>query len=147
MNIPANVLDAVLLHCREAFPEEACGVLYGWAERPDDVHGVLRMVNNAEHPLVRYEFDPHHQVLIWKRLDSLKQRPRVIYHSHTRTDALLSPTDIRYANDPEILHLVVGRLTRGEAAHAGLDIRLWRVERGQATEVPYTVVERAKDPA
>jgi proteasome lid subunit RPN8/RPN11 len=154
VNIPAAVLDAVLLHCREVYPDEACGVVYGWAERPGDVHGVLRMHNVADHPRFRYEFDPHHQVLIWKRLDSLKQRPRIIYHSHTTTGAELSPTDVRYANDPDILHLVVGTVpeevvdvTAPVERRTGLDIRLWRVEQGAATEVPYTIVERVEDPA
>jgi proteasome lid subunit RPN8/RPN11 len=142
VNLPAGILDAVTAHCREAYPEEACGIIFGWSDR-DEVHGTTRMRNVAEFPRARYEFDPDDQVEMWQRLDGLGQRPRIIYHSHPRDDAQPSPVDRQYAQDPEMLHLIVGHTLVG----LELDIKLWRFVDGGAVEVPYTIVERVEDRA
>jgi len=63
--------------------------------------------NVAEFPRVRYEVDPGELLAVYDELEADGYRPAVMVHSHLRTGAAPSATDVRYATNPALLHLIV----------------------------------------
>jgi proteasome lid subunit RPN8/RPN11 len=55
------------------------------------------------------------------------------YHSHPRSPAEPSPTDIREANDPQLVHVIVS------LAAAEPQVAAFRVDRGLVTRLPLSV--------
>lgn len=118
---------------------EACGVLAGPAADEDTITELYLMENVAEHPRVRFAFDPQAQVTLWSLLEDLGKAPRVIYHSHLDAGPELSPTDRQYALDPTVRYLVY---SVPEARGA-----LWRVASGQVEPVDYVIENPPNNPA
>ena len=134
LTIPKDLYDKVVAHARADHPDEACGVLAGPAgsDRPERF---IPMTNAARSPTF-YEFDSTEQFQVWKEMDDRDEEPVVIYHSHTATEAYPSRTDITYANEPGAHYVLVS--TRG-ADQA--EFRSYRIQDGQVTEEPVSVVE------
>lgn len=127
MIIDQAAYDAMIQHMREVAPREGVGLLAGPAGEPRAVdppvmvalngknvhppYGVVdRWVplrNNSPFPGLRYEIDPQEQIAAYEALDAAGRWPWVQVHSHVRTSAAPSPTDIRYAVDPNLLHMIV----------------------------------------
>lgn len=63
--------------------------------------------NVAEFPRVRYEVDPSELLAAYNDLEADGYRPLVMVHAHLRGGAVPSPTDVRYATNPALLHLIV----------------------------------------
>lgn len=146
MRIWDDIYDAMLGHCRDEArrdePREACGVLIGSLHEPDAITWWHPITNVHEQPDARFQLDPDAQVALWCGLDRLGFRPRIIYHSHLDDPAIMSEEDLRFANDPNILHMVVS-LFRGQLASgaSGWPVRLWSVLDGKPSEQPFTVAK------
>ena len=56
-------------------------------------------MTNAEGSPVRYALDPQEQFAAYKKLDELGWDLGGVFHSHTRTEAYPSPTDVRLASE------------------------------------------------
>jgi proteasome lid subunit RPN8/RPN11 len=130
MHIPRRLLDDVVDHaCRDA-PNECCGVL---EMRDGEVLAVHATENIAASPM-RFEVDG--PVLI-RLLDEIEGRGAElggIYHSHTRSEAYPSQTDINFAvNWPGVEWLIVG-LKPDEP-----ETRSFVIDDGEVTEVPVEV--------
>ncbi len=101
--LKADVIDAVVLHARDAAPAECCGVLVG---RGGEVVDALRTRNTADRP-TRFVIDPadHFAAIRAAREKSLE----VVgyYHSHPHSAAIPSETDIAEATYPDHLSLIV----------------------------------------
>lgn len=124
-------------HCRaEAIrgPREACGVLAGPADLIDEVTELHKLANVHDRPEHRWRFDPDEQIALWHDLDSRRMRPRISYHSHLDTDAVMSDEDLRYARDPSLGYLVVSLSQQLS--------RLWVVVGGQVIEGLFEVGSR-----
>src|ERR1700749_4995871 len=91
-------------HAREALPNEGCGMIGG----PDGVRTqVVRVANSAASPL-RYEMDPQGQFDALKEIEADGGELLAIYHSHTRSAAYPSQTDVNQAqNWPEQVYVIV----------------------------------------
>lgn len=119
MIIDRTAYDAMIQHMQEAAPREGVGLLAGPRDRPDPPGGQWQgpagaivdrwvpLANTAEFPRTRYEADPQALINAWTALEDDGRRPWVIVHSHVRTSAAPSETDIRYAVDPSLLHMIV----------------------------------------
>jgi len=59
----------------------------------------------------------------------------VIVHSHTHTAAIPSPTDIRQANYPEALYMLVSLAESEADEHGRSRIQAWRIRDGRTFEV------------
>lgn len=131
----AVLRDEMIDHCMEGSPNEACGLL---ATRHGKVVKVLRMTNAAASP-VRYALDPKEQFEAYKLLDDDGLELGGVFHSHTRTEAYPSPTDVRMATE-DVPYLIVS-LAREPA-----DVRAFRIVKqawtdpgGDILEVPVLV--------
>jgi proteasome lid subunit RPN8/RPN11 len=107
MRISAELLGQVIAHAKAEAPNECCGVIgcHPGAERVAAV--VLPATNKAASPL-RFEIDPREVLALHNRLEEQGLELGCIYHSHTRTAAYPSQTDISFARGwPGVEWLIV----------------------------------------
>lgn len=120
IELPESLLTVIIRHAREAYPQEACGILGGRFLSGNDgirVKEVSPLRNVAETPETTYLMDPREQ---FQTLKTLKRQGWVIvgiYHSHPGSEAYPSPTDLALAYD-QLLHYLVVSLARREDPEA-----------------------------
>ena len=121
-------LDELVAHAREEAPNECCG----YARMTDSrVEEVFRAENLRRSPY-GYEIDPK-SLLAANDLDD-EGHGVAIYHSHPRSAAEPSQTDINLAHYPHWHYLIVS--LADEPA-----VRAWRIEDGRVEEEDLSVVE------
>ncbi|HEY3381563.1 MAG TPA: M67 family metallopeptidase [Vicinamibacterales bacterium] len=100
----AAALDAIVAHARSEAPRECCGLLLGTGRH---VERTFPARNELASP-TRYQIQPEdHFAAIREARDS---GVAVIgaYHSHPRSAASPSATDLEGASYPEFVYLIVG---------------------------------------
>lgn len=120
--IKKSEIEEIISHCREVFPEEACGILAG---KGNAVLKVVRM-HNADSSPVTYRFRPEEQQRAMKELKGEGLRMVAIYHSHTHSPAYPSEIDIgraffpgtREPNFPEAAYLIVSLMKKNPELRA-----------------------------
>ncbi len=104
----------------------------------DDVVKVFRMTNAAASP-VRYALEPREQLAVENTL-SENGWDGAPFHSHTRTEAYPSPTDVRLAVG-DIPYLIVSLADDPASIRAFLiKKRSWDDESGDIEEVPVEII-------
>jgi [CysO sulfur-carrier protein]-S-L-cysteine hydrolase len=93
MKISQSLVDEMVVHAREDLPNECCGMVGG---RDGEATEVVRVVNAAATPL-RYEMDPQGQYNALKQIEDNGGELLAIYHSHTKSAAYPSQTDVNQA--------------------------------------------------
>jgi proteasome lid subunit RPN8/RPN11 len=103
MRIARSMLDEIVAHSREEAPNECCGLIGGRDGRPTSLH---RARNEFESPL-RYNVHPQDLLRITAEIERRGEELAGIYHSHTRSEAYPSQTDVNLAaNWPDPLYLI-----------------------------------------
>jgi len=125
--VPPDVHEAIVAHARFCAPEEACGLL-----AVDDV-GAVRMVyclTNVDHSASSYTVDPteHYHALMHAERNGWSLGGA--FHSHPRSGAVPSGTDVERALEPGWLYVIVGL---ADPEHP--EVRGWGIDRGSVTEV------------
>ena len=135
LTIPRRVADELLAHARSELPNEACGLLAGDLEtgRATEFHPAR---NVAASPL-RYDVHPDDLVRIVFGIEDAGEDLVGIFHSHTRTAAVPSPTDLRAAQYPDAFY-VLATLADPDAGLA-VALRAWRIIGGISSEVPLRI--------
>jgi len=104
MKISQSLIDEMVAHAREDLPNECCGMIGG---RDGVATRVVRVENAAASPL-RYEMDPQGQYDALKAIEDGGEELIGIYHSHTRSAAYPSQTDVNEARMwPEQAYVIV----------------------------------------
>jgi [CysO sulfur-carrier protein]-S-L-cysteine hydrolase len=104
MKISQALIDEMVAHAREDLPNECCGMIGG---RDGEAARVVRVENAAASPL-RYEMDPQGQFDALKAIEDGGEELIGIYHSHTRSAAYPSQTDVNEAVMwPEQVYVIV----------------------------------------
>jgi proteasome lid subunit RPN8/RPN11 len=119
--------DEIVAHAQADAPPECCGYM-----SLDDgrVADVVRARNLRNSPY-GYEIDPR-SLLAANDLDD-EGKGVAIYHSHPRSPAEPSQTDINLAHYPHWLYVIVS--LAGEP-----EMRAWRIVDGRVEEDPVTIV-------
>jgi proteasome lid subunit RPN8/RPN11 len=105
MEISTAMLDELVDHARSEAPNECCGMIAAADGRATRVY---RATNEFASPL-RYKIEPREQLQIFNEIDGAGWEIGAIYHSHTRSRAYPSQTDITLAaNWPDPLYVIVG---------------------------------------
>jgi proteasome lid subunit RPN8/RPN11 len=104
MRIAQALVDEMVAHAREDLPNECCGMIGG---RNGEATSVVRVANSAASPL-RYEMDPQGQFDALKSIEDGGDELLGIYHSHTKSAAYPSQTDVNQAVAwPEQVYVIV----------------------------------------
>jgi len=102
------LVEALVLHARSEYPNEMCGVVVG--DRPAADGGMaLRWEaarNRAASPM-RYDIHPDDLYRLTVETDDAGEVFWAIVHSHVRSPAYPSPTDVGLALYPEALYVLV----------------------------------------
>lgn len=119
----------IVYHARRQFPNECCGLVAGRGSRVERVF----WGTNVERSPFTYRFDPQEQFRFFKEIDALGMELLGIYHSHPRSPAYPSQTDIAQAFYPQAAYLIVS-LHSADAPAAEVDVRAFRIQGGVITE-------------
>jgi [CysO sulfur-carrier protein]-S-L-cysteine hydrolase len=104
MRIAKSLINEMVAHAREDMPNECCGMVRGSAGAAS---GVIRVENAAASPL-RFEMDPQGQYDALKEIEEGGGELLAIYHSHTKSPAYPSQTDVNQAvNWPDAIWVIV----------------------------------------
>jgi len=104
MRIAQNLIDEIVAHARADLPNECCGMVGGAG---GEASVVVPVVNSAASPL-RFEMDPQGQYNALKAIEDDGKELLAIYHSHTKSAAYPSQTDVNQAvNWPDAIYLIV----------------------------------------
>ena len=135
LRIPRRYADEMVAHCFEGRPNEACGLL---ARVGDEIVKVFLMTNVAASP-VRYALDPQEQFAVYRALDENRWELAGVFHSHTRTEAYPSPTDVRMASE-DVPYIIVSLAADPPVIRAFRIVKeRWDSDDGEIVEVPVAV--------
>ena len=93
MRIAQALIDEMVAHAREDLPNECCGMVGG---SDGEASVVIPVANAAASPL-RFEMDPQGQYNALKQIEEDGGELLAIYHSHTKSAAYPSQTDVNQA--------------------------------------------------
>jgi len=130
MRIAQSLIDEMVAHARGDLPNECCGMV-GGADGEASV--VIPVVNSAASPL-RFEMDPQGQYNALKAIEDDGQEMLAIYHSHTKSAAYPSQTDVNLAGWPDAVYLIVS-LAESEAP----DLKGFWIRDGEIAEAELVV--------
>jgi [CysO sulfur-carrier protein]-S-L-cysteine hydrolase len=104
MRIAQSLIDEMVAHAREDLPNECCGLVGGVDGEATEV---IRVENAAASPL-RYEMEPKAQYDAYRAIEDQGHELLAIYHSHTKSAAYPSQTDVNQAVAwPDQIYLIV----------------------------------------
>jgi proteasome lid subunit RPN8/RPN11 len=135
--MPDDMRRALIEHARREAPNEMCGVIAGTANPADGGTATIWYParNELDSPF-RYSIHPEDKLRIFLTIDDAAEAFWAIVHSHVRSPAVPSTTDIGLAQWPESLYVLVSLSdaevdpVTGEAS-----VRAWRIVDGQVHEV------------
>jgi len=116
-------------HACGALPAECCGLLSGGDGVITDWHPLR---NVADKPETRYFATPEELFAAMRRIRDANQRLLGIYHSHPRTPAYPSASDVEMAFYPEAVYFII-------SLEPQLDMRAYRIEGAQIESVQVVV--------
>jgi len=135
LRVPRSIASELLQHARAELPNEACGILAGSLETGSAV--AFHPARNEEASPLRYSVHGEDLVRITYAIDDADQDLLAIFHSHTRSPAVPSPTDIRTAMYPDAFYLLASLADAVAPPEEAL--RAWRITDGEAREVPLEI--------
>lgn len=133
--LPSDVADALLAHARAGLPHEACGMLSGSVA--DARATAFHPARNEHASPLRYSVDPDDLVRIVLGIEAAGEDLVAVVHSHVRTAAVPSSSDLREAGYPEALHVIATMADPSAGPAAAL--RAWRIVDGRPIEVPIEI--------
>lgn len=132
--LTSAVAAAIMEHAEASHPLECCGIV---ASRPEarPPYRLIPMRNMAQSEDY-FEFAPLEQLAAWRGMDAAGEAPLVFYHSHTRSAAYPSRSDVAHAAAyPEVHHLIVATDPRFQPP-----LRSYRIVDGRVSEEPVAVL-------
>jgi proteasome lid subunit RPN8/RPN11 len=134
VELPADMVQAMIDHARAEYPNEMCGLIVG--DRPAAGGGrALRWEptrNRAASPM-RYDIHPDDLLRLTIATEQADEEFWAIVHSHTHSPARPSSTDIGLAFYPDAIYLLVS-FAEDEPAVAA-----WRIVDGTVYQVELVV--------
>ncbi len=131
VHLSVALVEALVEHAHDADPNEACGLIIG--DRPAaDGGAALRFepVRNRAASPYRYQIHPDDLLRLTIATDDADEVFWAIVHSHVRSQAYPSPTDVGLAFYPDALYLLVSLAEEEPALGAFriVDRQIFRVE-------------------
>lgn len=119
LTLPASIRDEIIAHSREDLPNECCGLIGGENGSASSIH---RARNAFEDPL-RYEIHPTDQLKAMNAIEAADEELVAIYHSHVRSEAYPSQTDINLGRHwPDPVYLICSLVDPDEPVVRGFEL-------------------------
>lgn len=131
ISITEAVRRAIEEHALGSRPAECCGLLSGRRGLITDLHP---LPNVADTPESRYFASPEDLFTAMRRIRETGQELLGIYHSHPRTRAYPSTSDVEMAFYPEAFYFIISLEPR-------VEMRAFRIEGSKIDSVDVEVVE------
>jgi proteasome lid subunit RPN8/RPN11 len=128
--VPRALADAIVQHARADYPNECCGLF----AVDDGAVSKLYPAENIHHSPLRFEIDG---LFVMKANEEIEERGSALglYHSHTKSPAYPSQTDVNFAELwPGAIWLIVSLADRDAP-----DLRAFRIDGADVDEVELTV--------
>ena len=129
--------EALIEHARRDYPNEACGIIVG--DRPAAEGGVaLRFAatRNEDASPLRYRIHAEDLLRLTLETDDADEVFWAIVHSHVRSPARPSPTDIGAAQYPDALYILVSLAdSEADPVSGERSVRGFRIVDGAVHEV------------
>jgi len=127
--LPADLVQRLIDHARAEYPNEACGVIVGDRSAADGGMA-LRWEparNEAASPF-RYRVHRDDLYRLTIETDDADEVFWAIVHSHVRSPAVPSPTDVGAATYPDALYVLVSLAEdEADAVTGRPSVRAWRI--------------------
>jgi proteasome lid subunit RPN8/RPN11 len=128
MRLSRSIYEELVAHAREEAPNECCGLIGGSNGAAKTVY----RARNVEASPLRYNLDPKDQFRIMTEMNERGEELAAIYHSHTKSPAYPSQTDINLAAYPDAVYLIVS-LADGEEPLRAFTILDGKVDEAELT--------------
>lgn len=136
LEIPPDIYDAMVAHCVDGAPNEACGFLGGSNGR---VTKLYLLDNEAASP-VYYRPVGKQMIEAMGDMDEQGLDLVAIFHSHVASPAFPSPTDVREAHYPGTVYLIVTLMDEAPSSRGFLIHKDdWRSDSGRIEEIDLVV--------
>ena len=129
ITIVQRVLDDVRAHADQDAPRECCGLLIG---RQRVILECARALNLAE-GTTRFLLDPRDHIRAMREARARQMDVVGFYHSHPRSRAYPSETDVAESGYAGAWHLIAGE------AENGREMRLFAIDRASVMELQFRV--------
>ncbi len=136
MRLPRALADELVAHAREDMPNECCGLIAG---RDGTAIRVMRTTNTEASPFM-YVMDPREQMRLMEEVEDAGEDLLAIYHSHTRSAAYPSRTDVDLAFFPDPLYVIVSLADRDAPEIRAFRLRRTAAEGEQIVEEPVEII-------
>jgi len=130
VQITGYIREALERHALDSRPEECCGLLSGANGLVTDLHPLR---NHADRPETRYSAAPEDLFAATRRIRDIGHSLLGIYHSHPRTAAYPSPSDVEMAFYPEAVYFII-------SLEPLPDLRAYRIVDAEIQHVEIAVV-------
>lgn len=131
MVITERMVQSMIGHARSGFPNEVCGLI----ATSDGAAVKVFNIDNADASPVHYHMDAQQQLRAMLEIDDNDWELGAIYHSHTRTPAYPSQTDVKLALYPEAVYIILSL-----ADEHNPDLRAYRIVDNQISEEALEIV-------
>ncbi len=125
ISISDTVRAAIQEHALQARPSECCGLLSGKNGLITDIHPLR---NDAEKPETRYFATPEELFAAMRRIREVGQSLLGVYHSHPRTPAYPSVSDVEMAFYPEAFYFII-------SLEPQVELRAFKIEDARIEDV------------
>ncbi|GMQ93799.1 MAG: hypothetical protein BMS9Abin12_1279 [Acidimicrobiia bacterium] len=133
VTLRAQIADAMFKHSGWAYPDEACGLV---AFDGRGVPALTICLSNADRADDRFTISPAEQFGANRLSERCGFSIGAVFHSHPRSDAYPSDSDIEGGADPEWMHFIVGPVVGPRPL-----LRAYRIVDGEVAEVKVTIEE------
>jgi len=129
VHITETIAGAIEDHARREHPSECCGLLSGQNGSITAIHPVR---NGADKPETRYFATPEELFAAMRQIRESGQSLLGVYHSHPRTPAYPSASDVEMAFYPEAFYFII-------SLEPSVELRAFRIEDARIEHVEIVI--------
>ena len=129
VKITDTIATEIEAHARLEHPAECCGLLSGSNGLITDIH---RLRNDADKPETRYFATPEQLFAAMRRIRESGQTLLGLYHSHPRTPAYPSASDVEMAFYPEAFYFII-------SLEPNVELRAFKIEGSRIENVQVSI--------
>jgi proteasome lid subunit RPN8/RPN11 len=129
VRVLAGVMKEIEQQAVAAAPRECCGLLSGNGAVITMAHPLR---NESPKPETRYFAAPEDLLGAMRQMRDADRTLKGIYHSHPRTQAYPSSSDVEMAFYPEAVYFII-------SLESGVNIRAFRIDKSRIQEVAISI--------